>query len=417
MVINTAIKPSRDEMLGIMDAIREMRPGARPRFFHATPATKPSNIAAFASDGVDGLIFCGVRAKTMIDFVKLMPNHPPIVLSVYRPLTKEERELLGYGGTVLLDNEAIGRQAAEFFFDHGIHNFAYFGSNVQRERIAGKIRCESFRRHLKKQFGNQMNFSEFTEGICCGSNDDFWEGGLKPVDDWIKSLPQPCGIFVNGDREAFGLIDMCTHQGIAVPGTFEILSINNSYGFCKRSRPTISSISPDHDKCAREAVKMMLALIDNPDLPMEQRDVKVDAATLMERGTTLSGRKHGLVVTRAREYIQLNACNGIKVTDVAKNIGVAVRTLEMRVIEATGRNVHSMIRDIRLEKVCSLLKTTDLPISRVTTMSGYRKITSLASLFKKMFGMSMRQYRNKYRKSKQAPTVAESNMQCEPTAS
>jgi AraC-like DNA-binding protein len=34
----------------------------------------------------------------------------------------------------------------------------------------------------------------------------------------------------------------------------------------------------------------------------------------------------------------------------------------------------------------------------VTTDSGYRKVTSLACLFKKMYGMSMRQYRNAHRK-------------------
>ena len=141
----------------------------------------------------------------------------------------------------------------------------------------------------------------------------------------------------------------------------------------------------------------MLEIIENPNLPREKRSVKIASHRLEERGSTVSGRGYGQVVTRAREFIRLNACSGITVAEVAKGIGVPLRTLETRVTDSTGESIHAMIRAVRLEKVCELLTTSNLPISEVTTQSGYRLTTSLGALFKKIYGMSMRQYRMTYR--------------------
>ena len=392
IVINSAVKPSRDVMLGIMDFIREY-PGVNYRLFLASAATLPEHLVEFASSGVDGLIFSGVRRDIDIGFGVMMPNHPPAVLCIYSPLTDEERAILGNGGTVMLDNVALGQQAAAFFFTHGLQNFAFFGSHVYRERIAGEIRCEAFRQHLEAKFGTQLRFSSLMEGTGY-ANEDFWDDKLSKIEAWVKSLTCPCGIFVNGDREAFGLIETCRKLGISVPGQIEVLSVNNSIGLCEVAVPAISSIIPDHRICAFEAIKMLLAIIDNPKLPPDQRMVTVSSHQLVERGTTLSGRGYGQLVTRAREYIRLNACSGIGVMDVVRNLGVSQRTLEKRVYESTGQSIHAMIRTIRLEKVCQLLTKTDLPISEVTTRAGYRLTTSLGALFKKTFGMSMRQYRN-----------------------
>ena len=132
------------------------------------------------------------------------------------------------------------------------------------------------------------------------------------------------------------------------------------------------------------------------ELPLEQRDVRIKSRRLVERGTTLSGHGYGLVVSRAREFVRLHACDGIGVGDVSRGLGVPLRTLEARIHESTGSGIHAMIRAVRLQRVCELLKTTDLPIAEVTTRAGYRLTTSLGGIFKKTYGMSMRQYRSAY---------------------
>ena len=394
MVINTALKPSRDVMRGVMDCIREF-PDARPRLFHANAATQPQHIIDFVLSGVDGLIFTGVREDIAVKFGRKMPNHPPVVLCAYAPLTHAERKFLGNCGTVMIDNEAIGKQAARFFYNHGLQNFAFFGSNVYRERIAGNIRCVAFRKHLTEQFGEQIKFSSLMVGRAY-DNEDYWDSDEREIEAWVKSLPLPCGILANGDREAFGLVDICNRLGIVVPGKIEVLGINNAHGLCEMSKPAISSIDPDLQTCSREVVKMAMALIGGQELPPEQRDIRVKSRRLVERGTTLSGCGYDQVVTRAREFIRLHACEGIGVGDVSRGLCIPLRTLEARIHESTGSGIHAMIRSMRLQRVCELLKTTDLPIGEVTTRAGYRLTTSLGGIFKKAYGMSMRQYRSAY---------------------
>jgi LacI family transcriptional regulator len=135
-----------------------------------------------------------------------------------------------------------------------------------------------------------------------------------------------------------------------------------------------------------------MALIENPDLPRAQRSVLLSSCKLVERGSTSSG-EHGYIVARAREFIAQNACKGIGVMDVVANVGVSRRLLEKRVRETTGQSLLEMIQEVRLENVCRLLATTSLSISEVTERSGYEPTSYLSNLFRKRFGMTMRDYR------------------------
>ena len=398
MVINTAVKPSRDVMFGIVNCVRQYGQ-VRPKLFHGNAATLPRHIAAFAAEGVDGLVFCGMRKEIVVDFLRLMPTHPPLVLCSYLPFPEREFAALGRGGIVVLDNPGIGRLAADFFLGHGMRHFTFFGSKVHRESIAGEIRCTAFRDRLAEKLGAQMSFTSLIFGNGC-PNEDYWDGSATDFVKFIAALPYPCGILANGDREAFGIVDTCNSLGIAVPDQVEIIGVNNSFDFCEAIQPSISSISPDHARCAQEAVKMVLEMIDDPHLPPERRQQVVSGHTLIERGSTLSGRGYGGVAVRAREYIRQNACRGITVSDVAGHLGVSRRTLEKRVSEAMGQSVAQMIRDIRLERVCHLLKTTALSISEVTFQSGYPLTSNLGMVFRKRYGMSMRQYRKSHRNAR-----------------
>lgn len=394
MVINTAMKPSRDVMLGIMEYVRvETDISIIPRLFHASPATTASNLKAFVESGLDGLIFCGVRREIVRSFLNTMPNHPPTVIVTNLMIPEQEMEKFGMTGQVLLDNEKVGEIAADIFIEHGLTNFAFFGSNGYREMMAGKIRCDAFRRRLEEKFGGEMSFESKMSGTFA-DNEDFWVEPFAGVLGFIKSLPLPCGLLVNGDREAFGLSDICHRLRINIPSQVEILGVNNSFGLCERARPAISSIRLDYKTCARKAVEMLLALIDDPKLPQDRRMVKVDTHKLVARGSTSIGRDYGRITVRAREFIRANACRGISVSEVAKHVGVSRRTLEKRFIEATGQTMQALISSIKLECVCHLLKTTDLPIMDVTLRSGYQPTSNLSAIFKQAYGMSMRQYRN-----------------------
>ena len=395
MVINTSVKPSRDVMLGVLSYAQ--RHGlVRPRLFHASAATSPKNIETFAKSGLDGIVTCGIRREIMMEFLRVMPNHPPTVVCAYSPILDSERELLDAGGIVLLDNESIGRQAADYFLGHGLQNFAFMATNLYRERIAGEIRRAAFEERLRAVLGDQMTFKSLMFGEVA-ENEDYWDSDASIEDDFLSSLQKPCGIFVNSDREAFNVINACRKLRIEIPDQFEVLGVNNSYRLCEQAHPALSSIYPDHAQCAEKAMELLLALLGDSDLPAERRNVSISGCKLVERGSTASERDFGHIVSRAREYVRLNACKGIGVPDVVKRVGVSRRTLEKRIRESTGHSILDMIQKVRLDSVCHLLATTDLPISEVTMRSGYELTSNLGRLFHVRFGMTMRAYRAKNR--------------------
>lgn len=392
LVINTTVKPSRDVFLAMVNCFHSGNLG-KPLLFVAGNGTSPANIKTFAENDLDGMLFCGVRHDIVLNFFRLMPDHPPVVLCTYFPLPEEERKMLAYGGEVVLDNESIGVQAADFFIAHGLRNFAFLGANVYRERIAGEIRCAAFRRRIEERLGADGTFAKLMLGTV-EANEDFWEVGDKDAEQWLRALPHPCGVLVNGDREAANLIDMCRWFGIKVPNDLEVLGINNSHGFCEQTRPAITSLLPDYARCAREAVDMLMALIADPNLPPARRKVTVSDCKLIERGSTSNG-EYGHVIARAREFILRHACEGIDVPDIVRHVGVSRRLLEKRIREMTGQSLLEMIQKVRLKNVCRLLSTTTLPISEVTSRSGYEQTSNLSRLFRKTFGMTMRDYRRK----------------------
>ena len=396
LAINTVVKPSRDVMLAVAGSSLCEDPRVRIRFFYGSPATTVENLVAFAKSGITGIIFCGFKRELMIDFFTSMPDHPPVVLALYAPLSDEDRRKLGRGVVLVLDNERIGRMAADYFIRHGLQHFAFLGSEIYREKLSGKIRSEAFIRQIREKGGLQGEVPCLMLGHS-EPNDDFWNGDMRGrVEDWLKRLPLPCGVFVNGEIEAFALLRICRAMGRDVPGQIEVLCIDNSYGFCERASPTLSRIHIDYGDCGKMSMQNLLSLIRGDEVPLEMHYAGDQKTEIVERGSTASGRGYGRVAERAREFVRVHACEGIGVADVARHLGVSRRTMEKRVQEATGQSVLQMIRAVRLAEVCRLLETTDMTISEVTMQAGYQLTANLSVLFKKVYGVTMRQYRARH---------------------
>ncbi len=177
----------------------------------------------------------------------------------------------------------------------------------------------------------------------------------------------------------------------------EILGINNSNDLCERVKPPLTSLELDYGACAESAIQMLLELIADPALPREDRSSKVSTCRLAERGSTSVSRNRGNIVTRAREYIRLHACEGIGVPEVVAHIGVSRRLLEKLIREATGQSPLELIQLIKLDSCRHLLETTNLPVTEVLQLSGYPLTANPSRLFRKTFGMTMSDYRATHR--------------------
>lgn len=394
LVINAAVNFSRDILLAVRCGACDIR-GVTVRIFYGSPSTTVENIVDFARSGIDGLIMCGFMHQLATDFINSAPDLPPVVLGLYTPLEEAQVRYPDKIKTLVFDNELIGSLAADFFLGRGLQSFAFLGCDIFREKLACEVRIDSFRRRIAEKSTLPGTVSQ----IICGQNapnEDFWVKDTACVIKWLKALSFPCGLFVNGEIEAFATLKLCQEHGIDVPGQLEILCVDNSFGLCERSSPTISSIHVDFNSVADIAIKMALSMIGKSKNGVEDA-VKLKLE-IQERGSTASGRGYGLVAERVKEYVRTHACEGITVPDIACSLGISRRIMEKRVRESTGKSMLQLIRSVRMAEVCRLLEETDIPISEVMARSGYQINSNLCVLFKRIHGMTMRQYRALKRK-------------------
>ena len=398
VAIDTSVKPSRDFLLAFERAIIDRDTPEKPvslNFFLGSAATTEAHLSEFVASGIDALVFCGMPRKIVFRYLKSAPSHPPVVFCTYSGVDEDEFAVMRPCVVVMRDNAAIGRSAADFFLKRGFENFAFIGRNGNREDIAGVAREMAFHDRIKESLGSSYRFSSILIGTFA-SNEDYWEDTQAELTDKIKALPLPCGIFVNGDHLAFGVVDCCRRLGIDVPGSIEILGVNHNDGFSEHARPMISSITPSNDRLALRALDLALDLAADPSMGSGSRIEMIDEYVFDERASTSLGRGYGQIASRAKEYVRLNVSKGITVSDVAAALGISRRTLQLRVKEATGMDVRSLIIDARQAKIYELLSSTEMPITRVLEEAGCSVASSVLSSFKKRFGMTMREYRRKY---------------------
>ena len=214
---------------------------------------------------------------------------------------------------------------------------------------------------------------------------------------WLKSLRKPCGLLAACDDRSFEILDVCREAKIKVPAEIGIIGVNNDPLLCENSEPRLSSIQPDFIGEGRLAAELLERIMSGYDLFGRERFRKVGIRTIVHRESTTSHSKTGRLVQKILAYINAEAFAGIGVEDVAAKFKVSRSLLEMRFRELQGESVYEAILRIRLEEVKRRLRQTDETIAEITAACGWINPAPPKTLFKKRFGISMREYRRRKR--------------------
>lgn len=83
----------------------------------------------------------------------------------------------------------------------------------------------------------------------------------------------------------------------------------------------------------------------------------------------------------------------VTLSSAAEYFGFSVPHFSKLVREHTGQTFTKLIRDIRLEKACRALKTTNLSISSICEIIGYTNPEHFNRIFKETFHMTPGEYR------------------------
>jgi len=285
------------------------------------------------------------------------------------------------------DSTAVGREAANALLKQGIYkSYGYAGYRTDDDWSVERGRA--FRDALDEAgfVGRMMDITHYKDKV----------EDKSTVAEWLRALPKPCGILAACDDRAFELLDICKETGLKVPAEVGILGVNNDPILCENADPKLSSIQPDFISEGRLAAELLEQMMSGGTIHAPRRLRKVGIRAIVHRESTVAQSESGRLVQKVLAYIERNAVKGIGVEDVARRFKVSRSLLELRFGELQNESVYEAMLRIRLEEVKRLLRQTDDPIAEITSACGWKNPIPPKSLFKRRFGMSMRDWRKQH---------------------
>ncbi len=95
-------------------------------------------------------------------------------------------------------------------------------------------------------------------------------------------------------------------------------------------------------------------------------------------------------------FIKNNYTQNITVQDVADYFYLSASHFQRLFKKTTGLTFTQYLQNVRIQKCCELLKSTDIPIYQIANQVGYLDMKFFHALFRKKTGVTPRQYRQNF---------------------
>lgn len=286
--------------------------------------------------------------------------------------------------SLLLDSTSIGGDAAAYFASLG--RFASYGFVHGPFRYPwSQEREEGFRRGVPRD----APFFVYPAAE---------RGGDQPpvilqssLAEWLETLPKPAAVFGANDLFASEVIMACARLGIGVPKQVAVIGCDNDPMIWQNTRPQLTSMQLPFRKLGYRAAETLDRML-RGDTPRDGL-IRVSGTHMFVRGSSAHLPPATVLIEKAREFIAQHACDGIRVGDVVAHTGVSRSLLNLRFRQTCGKSILEEITDVRLGEVRRRLAETKAPIMQIGQDCGFNRTDHLKRLFKRRYGMSMREYR------------------------
>ncbi|MBQ6246466.1 MAG: substrate-binding domain-containing protein [Kiritimatiellae bacterium] len=355
----------------------------------------------------DGLI---VDAEYLGDVLSLDPLiRPPAVFGD----VVTETPLPDGCARVVSDAADIAAAAARELLRTGHPNFAFVP--VIGDKHWSRRRSAAFAAEIKALGRKVCEYRPSPDAVADAVR--FREG----IASFLLALPKPCGVFAANDATASLVSSACAECGLSIPYDVALVGVDNHAEYCESGLPPITSISLDFERCGIVTAELLAAMMEARGKRKLSRNAALGGAAalrpqsghlnavcgdggpaavatygvdrVVRRASTAVLRVRDGRVSRALEWIRLNATRGIDVADVVAEMGCSRSLADLRFRQAAGHTILDEIHSRRLDAAMSLLRQGDIPIDEIPERCGYVRGPYLGMLFKRTTGRTMRQWR------------------------
>lgn len=285
---------------------------------------------------------------------------------------------------VHVDDGAIGFAAANYLLSLG--SFRSFGFvPAHGRRFWSEKRGRAFALRLHQRGHDCQIFS----GVSEKAAED-----IVGLSKWIKALPKPTALFAAWDARAVETLEACRKARVNVPRQAVLIGVDNDEITCEHTSPPLTSIEPDTEREGYEGARL-LDLLMKRRTPKHKRIVLGPVKRIVERTSTRPPAPATQLIDRALTFIKSNAASGITPKDVADHVGVSRSLLDLRFRELEDKTIGEHIQATRLALLSGLIRRTNRPLADLTHECGFSSVNSAKEIFRKHYGMSMRDYRTR----------------------
>ncbi len=289
------------------------------------------------------------------------------------------------------DAAVVAQMAVNFFLKAGFQHFAYVGypgipfSDKRRAAFARFLqehgRSLRVLPHAPADGGPKHIQAIEQEGISA-------EGTIAR---WLQQQPRPLAVLACNDVRAQQVLNACREHGLRVPDQVAVMGVDNDDVLCALCEPPLSSIEPDAERLGYEAAEMLAKMMKGDgDVPAK---TQIPPARLIERASTDMVAIEDPITVQAVRFIRDNIGRGIAVKDVMAHVQRSRTDLEQRFRIALKSSIRREILRLRLERVSSLLRETNLNLADIAQRSGFSSAAHLCRLFQQRYRQSPTEYR------------------------
>ena len=316
--------------------------------------------------GIDGVI--GSPYSILRPNDKSIVDVPTVLTASYdRAETLARRRLRQIVGIVRCDNAAVGQTAAQHFIERKFTHFAYVGT--QEKTIWSDERRQAFVREAGHVHVYRFN--------------------SVPLADWLAALPRPCGVFAANDTLARTTLDACRVARLNVPTDIAIIGCDDDNLVCSTATPQLSSIRMDIESTGFAAAKLLDRVLRNGrQAPEKIVNLNYGVSEIAVRASSDTRNLGDPLVERAMARIGLNVTVRFTVRELAQQLNVSTRLLEIHFRKILGCSVRDEIMRQRVLRVKRLLAESTSSLETIAENCGFASASHLCTVFKRTLGIS-----------------------------
>jgi len=264
---------------------------------------------------------------------------------------------------VITDPSAEARLAFGTFRSRGFRNFAYVG-DLQQSYVAQHF--AAYKEVVENAGFRLLTFSPGQDGC---------------LQDWLRSVPKPIGLYCWGPGLGHKVIDACQLSGIHVPYDVAVLGSNYDELLSAASFPPQAGIRMAAEQIGMTAAAILDGMMHGR--PPEKREWLLDPMGVVETDSIDTVAVDDRRMAGVMRYLNEHALDPITVDDVLRAHPMARRSMERKFRQLFGCSVIEQIRRLRINHARMLLAETDAPVTGIAEQCGFSSYNYLNRIFKK----------------------------------